>query len=148
VTSRSALAGTDSIDWGQFGDAFAGVPNPSTATSAGGVSVTVSQAGGDFERRDQSSGGWNGNFSDGEKLLWTRDGGNGPMTLDFGSHLVNRGGANIQRDIFGDFTATIEALDAMGNVLASFTEAGTSNDHADGSAIFIGIKSDNVDIAK
>lgn len=99
-----------------------------------------------FERRDQDNG-WAGNFASGEKLLWTR-GSNGPITLDFGSTLLSRGGAKIQADFFGDFTAKIEALDSGGNVLATFTEDGTSNDNGDDSAIFIGIKSDDVNISK
>jgi hypothetical protein len=40
----------------------------------------------------------------------------------------------------------ITALDASGNVLASFTELGVSTDAGDNSAIFIGIRSDSTPI--
>ena len=52
----------------------------------------------------------------------------------------------VQRNNPGTFTALIEALDAGGNVLASFTEIGNSTTAHDGSAIFIGVQSTSADI--
>jgi len=48
-------------------------------------------------------------------------------------------GANIQADFFGAFTALIQAYDANGNFIESFSENGISNSNGDNSAIFIGL---------
>src|SRR5207302_7033202 len=73
-----------------------------------------------------------------------------PITLDFGTTAVAAGGAQIQ-PLFGSgdaFTAKVEALDAKGKTLASFTEAGINSRASDNSAIFIGISSDSPNIYK
>jgi hypothetical protein len=44
VTSRAALAGTDSVDWGALGAPGTSVANPFTSSSAAGQSITVSKA--------------------------------------------------------------------------------------------------------
>ena len=138
VGSRVALAGTDFIDWSQLGPAFTAVPNPSGVISNLGVNATVSDAvGNTMERRDQGNG-WAGDFLPGQALLWTQ-GDNGPMTISF-STLVDRAGAQYQSDAFGAFTAMVSALDAGGNVLASFVFAGNSTSNADGSTVFAGIQ--------
>jgi hypothetical protein len=152
ITSRSALGATDSIDWGQLGaptPGVAGVPNPSGVTSMGGTSFTVSENGGNFSRLDQGlvvgAGPWFGNFAPGDHLLYTGTGyggGFGPMDIASNGPLMFAAGAQIMRNSFGAFTATVTALDALGNPIASFTEDGLSNDNTDNSAIFIGIRTD------
>jgi hypothetical protein len=69
-----------------------------------------------------------------------------PTTLDFGATAVAAGGAQIQSSRYGKFTAQVQALDASGNVLASFTEVGDSTGAGDNSAIFIGISSSSANI--
>jgi hypothetical protein len=141
VTSRTALNGNDTIDWGQFGSTFTNVPNPSNFTTTGGLSGTVSKLqSGEFQRRDQGNG-WGGNFTNGDRLLWTQDFNSSPnnIKLTF-PHGISAGGAQIQADFFGAFTAQIQAFDTHGNPLGSFTENGTSNSNGDGSAIFIGVR--------
>lgn len=155
VTRRGDLMSNDFIDWGNLGPANTLVPNPSTAVSAMGTTATVSEAPtGPFQRLDQTSDGatpWIGNFAPGDHLLYTNasyGGGNGPITIDFGARTVSGIGAQIQANYYGDFLARISTFDASGNLLASFTENGTSNNNADNSAIFIGVQSSTCNISK
>jgi hypothetical protein len=155
VTSRTALAGTDSVNWGTLGPAGTTVANPFTILSTGGRSISVSQPAqfGGFSVFEQTpptgADSWNGNFAPGDMLL---DGGllgskrSDPYTLNFGTTAVASGGAQIESDSNGKFTAEVQALDASGRVLASFTEAGNSTQAADNSAIFIGISSTSANI--
>ena len=57
------------------------------------------------------------------------------------------GGATIQADFFGPFTATLLAFDDSFNLLAMVTETGNSNSNGDGSAIFIGFQSSTADVS-
>lgn len=137
VTDRGTLGGTDYIDWGDAGPVFSNPTNPFVILSNGGETATVSKASvGDFWRLDQSSG-WSGNFAPGDELLFTNFT-PGPLTVAFGIDLL-AAGAQIQRNTFGAFTATVEALAADDTVLASYSVAGDSNPNADNSAIFVGI---------
>ena len=136
VSSAAALHADDSIDWGQLGPVATWVNPGTSATSAGGLVATLNTAGTGFQRIDQGSG-WNGNFSNGEHLLWTS--GQGPdITINF-DHPVYGAGAQIQANFFGAFVA--EIFGSNGSLLGSFTENGSSNANGDGSAIFIGLKS-------
>jgi hypothetical protein len=107
----------------------------------------VSQTGNaNFERLDQSNG-WNGNFANGAPLLW--DQAQGPViTIDLGTLSTLSGGAQIQADFFGAFTAKLEAFDSSGNSLGFVTENGNSNSNGDNSAIFIGVLSTGAPISK
>jgi hypothetical protein len=149
VTSRSALGATDRLDWGVLGPPSpTPIPSPFMLTSPGGVGVTVSKPAGSFFRVDEDSthGGWVGNFGLLDRLLWTFTDG-GPMTLRF-STPVSAGGAQIQPDSFGDFTAKIEAFDPSGTSLGSFTLPGVSTSAEDNTAIFLGVESDSANIAR
>jgi hypothetical protein len=156
VTSRATLAGTDNLDWGDLGPDDPGYgnnlhPNPLVIASDDGLSVTVSQVGGPFERLDQAAnfpppwtGGWNGNFAIGDELLWTTDAvlGTG-ITLNFGSTAIESFGLQIQGSNFlGPFTAHLEAFDSGGNSLGTVSRVGNSTQDRDNSAIFIGLLSD------
>lgn len=142
VTNQSDLGGTDYINWGVLGPPYTDVSQPFSITSNGGVSVGVSMTlSGDFELRDQGNG-WGGNFAPGDHLLWTNQSGNSSsnqILLNFGGGGIYAGGAQIQADYFGAFTARIEAFDALGNSLGFFTEDGNSTSAGDNSAIFIGV---------
>jgi len=139
VTSRATLAGNDFVDWGGFGAPFTVVANPSNVSSnTAAITANVSMPSGQFERRDQSSGGWDGNFAPGDHLLWTESANVGPMIISF-NNPVNGAGAQIQADFFGPFTATINAYDASSTLIGSFTINGNSNPNADNSAIFLGV---------
>ena len=137
VTSRAALAGNDFIDWGGFGVPFTVVSNPSDISSNTSIiTATVSMPSGQFERRDQSNG-WDGNFASGDHLLWT-EGNNGPMVISF-DNPVNGAGAQIQADIYGTFTATINVYNNADTLIGSFNLTGSSTANADNSTIFLGV---------
>jgi hypothetical protein len=61
--------------------------------------------------------------------------------------LVDGGGAQIQADFFGPFTATLTAFDSLGNVIGSTVMAGNSTSAADGSAIFISFNSGSPNVS-
>jgi hypothetical protein len=144
VTSPAALGANDTIDWSQLGAAFTNFSSPQNVISAGGLTATVSSAGGVFERVDQNNG-WSGNFAPGTALLWTTPGGGPDITIDFATP-VSGAGAQIQADFFGSFTAEIIA--SNGSVLGTFTENGNSTSASDNSAIFIGVLSSSANIAE
>ena len=151
VTNRSDLGANDALDWSVLGSALSPVSSPFTISSSGGLTATGSIPSGSFERRDQGNnisnpGGWGGNFAPGDALLWTRNN-PGPLQLNF-SQTVRGIGAQIQQDAFGPFTAVIEAFNSGGTSLGSFTLPGSSTQTSNNSAIFIGVLSDNADIAK
>jgi hypothetical protein len=149
VTSRAALAGTDSVNW----PLNVNLANPFTILSNGGHSITVSKAqAGNFGTLVEGSG-WGGNFAPGDVILWThgRGGVTNPITLDFGATPVAAGGAQIDPNTGQGsfkFTAEVDAYDALGNTLASFTEKGVATLANDNSAIFIGISSSSANIDK
>ena len=145
VTSRSALGVNDTLDWRALGSAGNSVSSPFTVSSASGNKITGSTPSNLLERRDQGNG-WNGNFAPGDALLWTRDK-PGPLQLNF-SQAVRGVGTQVQVDSFSLFTAVIEAFNSSGTSLGSFTLAGNSTNADDNSAIFIGVLSDNADIAR
>ena len=136
----------DAVYWSQFGLTFTGHRGVWIARSTPGeMTVTVRDAGGYLERRDQYYGfGWNGNFSANDKLLWT-GGENGPMTIHFALP-VKAAGAHIQADWNGPFTAQIQAFDISGNFLGSVSIYGNSNTKI-GTAVFLGIQDSESDIA-
>jgi hypothetical protein len=164
VTSRTALAGTDSVNWGTLvptpPPSGIYVANPFTILSTAGRSISVSKTIPDsfFVTQQLSAppyhgnGNWNGNFAVGDWVLDTSDshGRTNPITLNFGATAVAAGGAQIQPNLGSvlTFTATVVAFDASGNSLASFTEAGTATNAADNSAIFIGISSSSANISQ
>lgn len=139
ATDRASMAGADSLDWGTLGPDHINLTNPFTITSAGGLDVSVSQVA-EFATVVTQGKSWNGAFSPGERALWDLWG--GPMTLDFGA-LLDNFGLQIHTTFWGDFTARLEALDSLGNVLGSVARDGISSNAGDGSAIFIGVVSDS-----
>lgn len=144
VTDRGTLGGDDFIDWGQLGAPFTVVTNPSPVVSDGGLGAIVSkESEGPLERRNQSNG-WSGNFAPGDELIWTRNT-TGAMKIEFDDPVFGAG-AQIQADLFGVFTGTIEAYDSLNNLLGSFNLAGNSTSAGNNSAIFLGVLSDSINI--
>lgn len=144
LSSRAALAGNDSVDWGSLGSTFTNVSNPFSINSVGGNTLEVTKPSGSFGRRDQNNG-WAGNFSTGDRLLWTQN--SAPLQISF-QQAIARVGSNIQANYYGAFTATITAFDSLGNTLGSFSRSGNSTSNGDGSAIFLGIGSDQANISR
>jgi hypothetical protein len=145
VNSPGALGATDFIDWAQLGAQGIVRVTPVAVSSNGGGSATVTSAGGIVSRIDQGSG-WFGNFTNGDVLIWT--GGVGPdLTISFASPVAGAG-AQWQANFFGAFGANLKAYDSADNLLGTVTRDGNSNSAGDGSAIFLGVLSSEVNISK
>ncbi len=165
VTSHTAIGANDYVDWGSasLGQApgsppptNSSIPNPYFFQSGGGISTRVSKpigagaftffiqggVGQDFDH----GGYWGGNFTPGDNLLNTSLNDPGPITIAFKS-AVAAAGANISTNSGGQFEARITAYDGNNNQLSSFTEVGTSAPTKDGSAIFLGVLSNTMNIA-
>lgn len=144
VDSRAAFPAGETVDWSILGPAFTTVSSPFTIATSGGGLMTVSHNPGSlFERRDQITGGWFGNFSFGDALLWNR-GDNGSITFNPGG-LISGAGFNVQSDFHGAFTFKLEAYDAGGGLLGSVTKNGYS-DSEEGTAIFVGFTSASLNV--
>lgn len=139
VTARGSLGGDDSIDWAQLGpDGTEITPQPGAVTSTGGRSASVRNPNGVLYRLDEGAGTYSGNFAIGDALLTTFFN-NGPISIDFGSVLVARVGAQIQSLVLGSFVGRLSVFGATDNLLESVTFGGESNFNADNSAIFLGL---------
>lgn len=145
VNSSAGLGANDSVDWATLGPSESTVPNPFSATSTNGIGITGSIPSGDLERRDQPNS-WGGNFFPGDAVLWTNYN-SGPLSLVFSSP-VRGVGAQISSDVYGSFTGTIEAFNASNVSLGSFSLLGNSAPRNDGSAIFLGLLSNNAEISR
>jgi len=135
VTSRLSLGGNDYYDWGDFGSQFTIVSSGTSILSDDGLQAIVGNPSGQFQRLNQGSG-WVGNFALGDELLWTNFT-VGPMSITFAAPVYGAG-AQIQRNSFGAFTATIRFYDSADSLLTSFALGGNSNSNQDNSAIFLG----------
>jgi hypothetical protein len=144
VTSRSALAGTDSLDWANAAPDYTAIANPFPTNSNGSIPVTVSEPGSlDFARLTQPSS-WFGNFAPGDAVLYVGNGYTGslgPITIDFGSQLLSAFGSQIQAVPTGAFTAELDIYNGA-TLEGTVTEGGISGFTNDGTAIFIGLTSD------
>lgn len=146
IDTRAAFPSTDSVNWSILGPPFTTISSPFTVATTGGSSVTVSHAPGAlFERRNQTTGGWFGNFAFGEALLWNR-GDNGAITFDPAT-LISGAGFNVQADFRGAFTFRLDAYDSAGGLLGSVTKIGSSDLNL-GTAMFIGFTSAYLDVDK
>lgn len=167
VSERTSLAGTDSLDWLSLGRVFTGAPDPSvflgnsfSATTESGLGLTV-----DIPPATSPGilppfvfqtlqGGIETNFADGDFILFTgllpapppAPGNPGPITLTFDQPVMAVGSQIAVDDIF-DFTGFISAFDSDSNLLDAFTAPGTSSLALDNSAAFLGVASDQANIA-
>jgi hypothetical protein len=139
--TRAGLAGSDFLDWSDLGPSNTPAANPFVITSDDGANVTLSKTQStNFVHVDQSTF-WSGNFAPFAPLLWTGDFNSSPnvMRLTFGGPGISGGGAQIQADTFGAFTARIEAFDSTLTSLGFFDVNGNSTANGDDTAIFLGI---------
>lgn len=137
VTLWNGSGSNDSVGWGQLGPSFTTVNSGTTATSVGGMVVTLTDSAPPMERRDEGSG-WAGNFASGEQLLWNQL--FGSITINFASP-VSAAGAQIQSDTFGTFTARITMNDGT-----FFDLVGTSSNAGQDGNPFLGIISTTANI--
>lgn len=154
VTSRSALAGTDHVDWAAAGPNNTILGNVFTVNSANGVAVqadlTGTGASAVMQRRTQgtTAGSYIGNFAPGDALLVTN-----PGVTGFVGHVLynfaggaTAAGTQIQaNNISGVFTARILAYSAAGDIVAGFDVAGFGSGANNNSAIFVGIRATDGD---
>lgn len=95
------------------------------------------------------------NFADGDFLLFTgadfsafpTPGNDGPITIDFATP-VTGAGTQIAVDDTLSFIANIAAFDDEGNLLNNFSVPGTSSVSLDNSALFLGVVSEEANIAR
>lgn len=144
VTSRVALAGNDSINWGQLGGSLTDVLVPANVTTAGARLASVNNPSGPLVRFDEGDGIYSGNFALGDNLLATLFI-PGPISIDFSTGL-SRIGAQIKANDFGSFNGVLKVFDVNNVLLETQTFAGVSGSQQDNSAIFIGIARATADI--
>jgi len=126
----------DHIRWGAAGENYQELAAGLGVESAGGTMVKVWNEGPAFFRLDQSRG-WYGAFRPFEELLWNYYG--GAVTLDFGGLGLRSLTLQLQPDLYGDYTALLEAFDGEGTLLAAVTQRGHSNALGDGSAAALAV---------
>lgn len=103
---------------------------------------TVSGSGA-IERQDQGNT-WQGDFQDGEALVWTAHNSN-QLTFRM-SKPVGGLGTYVGAAAQGAYKAKIEALGAGDQVMATFTADGFNNGMGLGEAPYLGVGSDSVDL--
>ena len=148
-TSAAGLGANDSATFDALGPDGTTVANSFNLTTAANKNVAGTLTGnqGMLAVVGGSWSGASGDFTGNESLLWAYDNtagvnaGSGPVSFSFPS--VFGGGAAIQADDPGAFTASISVYDG-GSLLASFTESSDAN----GDAIFIGALSTSADITR
>lgn len=143
ISSAGAMNGNAFATLSQLGADGAVVGQGASLALGSNLAVSFGNANSLLTRVDQGAT-WGGNFSPGQAALWS--GGfdqsqnilaGGAMTLTF-SRGIRGVGAQIQRNLFGNFVATIRAYGANG-LLGSYSVNAYSGGAADGSAAFLGI---------
>ena len=144
ITSRVALAGNDTIHWGQLGGSLTDVLVPANITTTGAQVATVTNPTGPLVRFDEGDGVYSGNFALGDALLATLFK-PGPISIDFSTGL-SRIGAQIMSNDFGSFNGVLKVYDVNNVLLETQTFAGVATSQQDNAAIFIGIARATADI--
>ncbi|HEY4931499.1 MAG TPA: PEP-CTERM sorting domain-containing protein [Terriglobales bacterium] len=136
----TAPIGGNTVDWSSTGLPVGTQLHGFLGFSAGGDTATATVAlpvtnKGELVQQSNSAivCPWCGNFAVGEDAIWTQN--HGPLTVSFGDS-YNFVGAYFQQNIFGAFTAKLQAFNGS-TLLGSVTESGVSN-FAPGTAMFIG----------
>jgi hypothetical protein len=144
ITLWDGTGANDSTSWSGLGSDGTVILQSFAATSTDGVAISGSFAGNAglvaIQCPAAPSCSWTGGFNVGDTLVWTFDNavnvnsGSGPLTLGFGKAVL-AGGAEIQADAPGQFTAQVSAFDGS-NPIGTFT---VTSDLA-GDPVFIGAK--------
>jgi hypothetical protein len=172
VSSRAALGANDFVDWSNPITQIASVPATFSTISAGGITVTGSQAGAFGEVRRQSSTPfavdanspgsatanttfWNGNFAPNDAVYWNKGSANlaSGLTLSFATP-VSAVGAQLD-SLFYHGSGTNDPISPFRGTITAFYGSGASQTVnvnaltsalADNSATFFGFSSDSADI--
>lgn len=141
VTSQAAQGANDSVNWNQLGPDGTLLAASLSAKSVNALAVTGSLAGPNSVPSVVCAVtvcSWTGaGFPAGDTLIWTSDaanGGNGPLTLALGKSVAG-GGALIQADAPGQFTAQIQAYNGA-TLLGTFSVTSDAN----GDPAYIGVQ--------
>jgi hypothetical protein len=154
VGSAGALGANDFFDWGQVrvldgsGNAVAQA-SPRNVTSNLSRTGSISD-GGQFTGLVEGTD-WFGNFTVGNKVLYTGDPNNpfaaaSSFTMNFNTAVAGLG-LQITSNFFGAFTAKLEVFNGASS-LGVFNVAGVMDGNEDGTAPFLGALSDAVNINK
>lgn len=148
----------DRYDWGKLGPNGTPINNPFQINFDNGNFATISQTqpNQNFTIVQQSPVPvplantiaylappvWDGNFSPWTNPLYSAhllyNNGGGAITIDFNQPIFGAS-TQIQRNLYGNFTANVQAFDLAGNLLGNSDVAGLSNGNANGSAIWISV---------
>ena len=143
VGSRAGQNPQDIIDLSQLGAPGTFVNSPTLVSTFLGNLALIGDINGGQAITAVQGNNWNGNFDFGESLLWTGNsnfgiGGGGPLGIVLATP-VRSFGFTIQADVFGPFTATLQAFDTSGNSLFTQSFNGKSSGAGNGSANFVGL---------
>jgi hypothetical protein len=148
VDNRAALSATDSVLWSALGGDLTPLTSPTATTTTNGVDVTVD---GPSAFTLFSGSTFNADFLADDTVLSafdlvdTEEGVFGPIRLTFAT-AQSGAGAQIQSNAAGSFIGTIRAFGAGGTLLGSYSADGLNGQNGDGSALFLGVRSDANDI--
>jgi len=158
ITSLSQIQQDGTVNWNQFGPALTTLGGGNWATVNGIPNTSVSVWGpqtafGGFQRLDEGFGG-SGNFLPGTPVLASVVGGGGlpEWRFDFlnsttGTALPVSGfGMQYQFSPYTPFGVDLNVYSENGSLLGTRNYTGVSSGVADGSAIFLGMTSDERDI--
>src|SRR5262249_37262835 len=141
VSLWDGTGANDSTSWSQLGADGTVIPQSFTATSTDGVLISGSLVGNSglvLTQCGPAACSWTGGFNAGDVLVGAYDNsnnvGSGPLTLTFPTSVL-AGGAEIQPDSLGSFTATVQAFDGTSS-LGTFSVMSDSN----GDPVFIGVQ--------
>lgn len=172
INDRPQLKANDSLDFSSVGRVFnpftpptpdSFLPNTFAATSDKGLELNINIPPSNnpaisppfiFQTASPPEG-IPTNFADGDFILFTgidfrffpAPGNPGPLTIDFETP-VTGAGTQIAVDDTLSFTASLSAFDNGGNLLGSFSLPGTSSLELDNSALFLGVTSEEANIAR
>jgi hypothetical protein len=146
VANRSAIANPQTVDWSQLGPAGTQVPQPFQATASGGFHFTVlkNNSPTNYIRADEGNG-FVGDFLPNDHLLYSTS--LTAFDFKFGTP-VQAVGAQLQIDRAGSWTPFLAVYGTDGKSHTFVLSADVNNQSADGSAPFVGIASDGVNISE
>jgi hypothetical protein len=147
VANRSDIKNPETVDWGQLGPAGTVVPQPFTVSTDAGYTFTVlkNNSPTPYVRVDQGSG-FVGDFLPGERLLYPGD---SQTAFDFRfDEPIQAIGAQLQRDQFGPWTPYVRVFTSDGDDIRFTLPVDVNTHAADGSAPFVGVRSDSKTITR
>ena len=145
-SSRTALAGNDTVNWLNVAPAGTTIPNNPFSFTSDDDTLSVTNLYASYNRfyfktfqqsTGPAGGNWGGDFNSGDSVLF--NGGGDATTITFSTPVLAVG-ANIQSDLEGDdFAGDLNAYDVHGNLLGTATFSGYSGGGV-GTAPFVGIR--------